>query len=207
MRPNYTVGIDRAGTRVNTVFVAAREHLRTIVVNETLGLAADLVWVAKILWRTDTSGLVVAHLANSINATLFIRTRILTLSVDTGLGQGTLKVALTSRFYARYIGVALQWWRAHAQRSVIGHTADGGCSTLLRNARVAAFLSNTGQLKWTFWIDCAFRLGRFSDRCADLERISLIARRAETGGPVDPNLTDSVHTTVVLIHARVAAFL
>jgi len=131
----------------------------------------------------------------------------LTFSVNTSLRQGTFKVALTTRFYAGNVGVAFQWGWADAQRSVICHAADGGGSALFRNARVAAFLSNTGQVKWAFWIDGTFRLGRFSNWCTDLEGISLVARRAETGSPMDPNLTDGIHTTVVLVHARVAALL
>ena len=40
----------------------------------------------------------IIYLANSIYTTLFIAARVLTFSVDTSLGQGTFKVALTTSY-------------------------------------------------------------------------------------------------------------
>ena len=78
------------------MFVAACQHLRTIVVHNTLWLAANLVRVAKILWWTHANGPMVASFANGVHAALLVRARVLAFTIDTGLSERAFKVALTS---------------------------------------------------------------------------------------------------------------
>ena len=96
VRSNETVSIHCAVARINTMFVAACEHLRTIVVHNTLWLAANLVRVAEILWRTHANGPMVASFANCVHTALLVRARVLAFAVDTGLRKRAFKVALTS---------------------------------------------------------------------------------------------------------------
>jgi len=108
MGPHNAVGVD-GGTvaRVNTLLGAAGQHLRAVIIHDALWLAAALVGVAQVAGRTQATGLVVPWLAHRLNAALLVDARVLALALDAGLGQGTFKVALTTRLYACCVRISL----------------------------------------------------------------------------------------------------
>ena len=85
VRADNTLGIDRAVARIDTVLVPTGEHLRTLLVHDTLGPhAGDVgVGVRPVPLGTVAPGPVVSALAQSVNSALGEATGQDTVSVDT----------------------------------------------------------------------------------------------------------------------------
>lgn len=143
--PHYAVGINCTVTWIYAFLIPACEHLRTLVIHNTLWVVALYVGVTTPSVGAKTASPVVSSLAAGSYAALGEAAGVHTGSVYALVGEGALQVAVAAREDTCCVGVALQRGRADAGGPMVVDPADGLDSTLLPlgNTRVSALLPDT----------------------------------------------------------------